>query len=170
MKFALGLVLIGVGSSFGCAAPSEDNEERRTESAFSASTEIDLPVKLTCQFAADGRGVTNVLHTRLGAIHFRSQLSGTPRDVWSSTSNRDEPQPDEVAYGWRGEYYGAYVSETEYRYNVWTCDSEDRSYSFRTEDLIVPGGSTGTREVAGRLNISIRGEGENYDLLCRAEY
>jgi hypothetical protein len=172
MKKRMGIALASwiLGGCMG--APADDPAADESAMAVETGDAIELPNKLTCERVVSGHKVIDVLYTRLDAIKRREDLSETPRTVWGTFSqNKERPRPDEVAYSWSGDYYSADISKSLYRYALWTCDSEDRTYSFDAESLITPRGSaTTTKDVAGRLHISIRSDGASYDLRCRASY
>ena len=135
----------------------------------SEATEIKLPLSLNCRWNSQ----VDLLYTRLERISQLSQLPEklNPLEVWGKSESGEGPRADEVAYGWIGDYYNATVSQAEYNYNLWTCDTEDRSYSFQSHDLILPGNSPlKTKQVQGKLIISVRDDEKRYDLNCTAQY
>lgn len=131
---------------------------------------IRLPFKIECV----NESSIDRLYTRLEWIQERKQLppEGKTLEVWSSESKKNNlPKEDEIAIGWKGAYYSANLGNEEYDYNLWTCDTEDRFYSFQTGDLILPGHSTiETKELSGKLKITVRDLEEDFDLNCTAHY
>jgi hypothetical protein len=156
----------------GCAASAGEDAPAQDDSAIKTSSAIKLPQKLTCAFTNDGAKETDAIYTRLANVKDRSQLTTKGLQVWGEgSSNHESPKKDEIADGWRGDYYSADISKTEFRYNLWTCDSEDRAYTFKTNNLVLPASSSlKTKSVEGKVNISVRDDGADYVLRCTAHY
>lgn len=134
-----------------------------------SALEAKFPWKLECQ----EQNETTVLYTRLEAASLLWALP-TPEasvQVWSSVEKRDIPKQDEIAYGWKNEYYGAWIDSAQYRYSLWTCDGEDRWYEFETKNLMVPANSKAlTKTVTAGLRITIRDYARINTLTCLAHY
>lgn len=135
---------------------------------------IRLPKKLVCVYQGDEPGEPVTLYTRLEKITRLAQLppEGKSLEVWGDGSpDSSKPKPDEVAYDWRGDYYAASINRDEYRYSVWTCDTEDRDYVFETKRIVELGRKApAERKVPGKVTISVREDEETHALDCTAYY
>jgi hypothetical protein len=155
----------------GCSGAGEAALEQGEQSA-ALTDGVRLPKKLVCDWTEGTKTERNVLYTRLAPVKSRSQLGAKALVVWGvGSSNQEQPRRDEIADGWRGFYYSAAIDQSAYRYDLWTCDSEDRFYSFETEDLLLPAEHKGTsKPVTGKLRIEIRDLSSDHDLRCNAFY
>ena len=145
--------------------------------AISMDDGVKFPTKLSCKYvnSAD-HDEADLLYTRITGITQLDQLPDADNalTVWGGNFGDGvggEPLPGEIAEDWSGEYYGATLDRDFYNYNLWTCDTEDRTYTFATNDLVLPAWSGHkTKKVAGKVDISVRGEGDVFDLDCIATY
>lgn len=138
-----------------------------------ANTMSRFPYKLVCDFESveqspHGELEKQILYTRLMKV---DPLSLTKEWVEVLGSN-DRVWKQEVALApWSGGNYGASVNKDEYHYDVWSCDTEDRWYAFKTSDLELSLDSEETRiPVWGKVTVDVREPVGTFNLKCTAFY
>jgi hypothetical protein len=125
-------------------------------SAFASTADVRFPSRLECQ----GQKYSELIVIRTGLEKFTSIADAT-----ASYVSRDEKDlaADELASinGWWGSYFSSNIQKGRLVNGYWSCDSEDRFYSFELSDLAIDAASAGqTGVVTGMLEWSVRGERE----------
>lgn len=132
-----------------------------------------LPYKLEC--TREGSKTKEVLYTRLENVSVDDLVSyDESHALVLFDYNGDEKRPihsDEVAIGWAGDNFKVSVDSLNWHYDLWTCDTEDRSYTVAVRDLVRSVSATfGRRPIAAELILSVREDSETFKLSCVAFY
>ncbi|MBI3295927.1 MAG: hypothetical protein HYZ71_14470 [Deltaproteobacteria bacterium] len=122
-----------------------------------------LAKKLICRYDKEPNRGPDVLYTRLDALKGEITKEGVSLFELNA-ENQKEVRKDEVAFDWLGSYFRVTIGEETFNYDVWTCDSEDRFYSFPTQQLL-----DGQKTIQGSVEISIRSDSETHSLTCTAQ-
>ncbi len=132
------------------------------------ASEIRLPKKMVCGKNKD------VIYTRIEGLTDRSEIPSADHALvvfGEGSTPQTKPKRDELAWQWRGDYYSATIDQDHFSYNLWTCDTEDRFYTFSTEDLVESADvKVKSKPVTGKLVISVREDEEQSSIECLAKY
>jgi len=89
----------------------------------------------------------------------------TPVSVWNGRAMKDETAAQ------LNDYRGATVTRAVYTYSIWSCDTQDYTFTFDTKSLARQSSSEKERRVTGHVVVETRGHtDDDRDLSCTAHY
>lgn len=89
----------------------------------------------------------------------------TPVSVWDGRAKKDETAAQ------LNDYRGATVTRAAYTYSIWSCDTQDYTFTFDTKSLARQSADEKERPVTGHVVVETRGHtDDDRDLSCTAHY
>jgi hypothetical protein len=89
----------------------------------------------------------------------------TPVSVWNGRAMKDETAAQ------LNDYRGATVTRSVYTYSIWSCDTQDYTFTFDTKSLARQSAAEKERPVTGHVVVETRGHtDDDRDLSCTARY